>query len=121
MFRYLLLTVLLLTPACFMAETTINRPLNPEAISQLEVGTPAQQVADLLGAPEQVVELGEGSAWLYLHTSEKASGLFMLLVGLYGTDRQSDRCWVFFDKNGTLTHAGSTMQAKESEYHIPVF
>jgi outer membrane protein assembly factor BamE (lipoprotein component of BamABCDE complex) len=119
--HFLPLLLLLLTPACFMGETVINEPLDADQIAMLRPGTSAQQVADLMGAPEQVVELGAGSAWLYQHTSEKNGGVWFLILGLYGTDRQFDRCWVFFDATGRVTHYGSTLQAEDSEYDLPMF
>jgi outer membrane protein assembly factor BamE (lipoprotein component of BamABCDE complex) len=120
--RHLLpLLLLLLTPSCFMGEMAINEPLDADRIAQLQPGTTAQQVADLLGAPEQVVELGSGSAWLYQHTSEKNNGVWFLVLGLYGTDRQFDRAWVFFDGAGLVTHYGATLQADQSEYDLPMF
>ena len=120
--RHLLpLLLLLFAPSCFMGEMTTNEPLDADNIAKLAPGTTAQQVADLLGAPEQVVELGDGSAWLYQHTSEKNNGVWFLVLGLYGTDRQFDRCWVVFDGSGRVTHYGSTLQADQSEYDLPIF
>jgi outer membrane protein assembly factor BamE (lipoprotein component of BamABCDE complex) len=105
-----------------MSESSIDLPLNAEAISQLQIGiSNAQQVAETLGAPRRVVELGEGYAWLYEHTSQKSAGLFLLIVGLYGNDEQTDRCWVFFDSAGILRQVGSTLMADDSEYLLPGF
>jgi outer membrane protein assembly factor BamE (lipoprotein component of BamABCDE complex) len=109
-------------PGCFMNESSIDLPLNAEAIAKLQIGvSTAQQVAETLGAPRRVVELGEGYAWLYEHTSQKSAGLFLLLIGLYGNDEQTDRCWVFFDSTGVLRQMGSTLMAEESEYILPGF
>ena len=69
--------------------------------------------------PEQVVELGENSAWLYRHNHEKNTGVFLILVGLYGEDVQSDRVWAFFDRNGVLTQIGATLQADEARFRLP--
>ncbi len=118
----LLLLLLGLLPACAMSRSTTNQPLDPEVIATLQPGvTTALDVAQRLGAPAQVVELGQRSAWLYEHVQDKQEGLFLLLLGLHGRDVQADRCWVFFDERDVLTHYGSTLQAAEAEYDIPVF
>ncbi|MDP7062327.1 MAG: outer membrane protein assembly factor BamE [Planctomycetota bacterium] len=122
MLRFLLPLLLLLCNSCYLGEIAQDQPLDPEAISQLQPGTnTASDVVRLLGAPNQVVELGDGSAWLYQATNAKSMGLWLLVVGSYGNDAQADRCWVFFDSNGILTHYGATLNANTSEYSISGF
>jgi outer membrane protein assembly factor BamE (lipoprotein component of BamABCDE complex) len=116
------LLLLALLPACAMSRTTTNQPLDPEVIASLVPGvTTALEVAEKLGAPSQVVELGQRSAWLYEHVQEKHEGLFLLVLGLHGHDVQADRCWVFFDTADVLTHVGSTLQAADAVYDVPLF
>ncbi len=118
----LLLLGLATLPACAMSRSTTNQALDPERIASLQPGTTtALEVAERLGAPAQVVELGQRSAWLYEHVQDKQEGLFLLVLGLHGRDIQADRCWVFFDENDVLTHYGSTLQAADAEYDIPLF
>lgn len=102
-----------------MGQVTQDQPLDPAVISQLAPGTnTAGDVVRLLGAPNQVVELGSGSAWLYQATNAKSMGLWLIVFGTFGKDAQADRCWVFFDKDDVLTHYGATLNADKSEYHI---
>lgn len=122
--RRLLLPFLLplLLPACALSHATSDEPLDPAAIASLEPGrTTAAEVVARLGAPKQVVELGQRSAWLYEHVAEKQAWAWLILLGLRGVDIQADRCWVFFDEHDILTHAGSTLQAADAEYDVPVF
>jgi len=99
-----------------------NPAIAPEAVAQIVPGTSnADDVARLLGAPNDVVQLGRKSAWRYEHTVEKQSGLFLIVLGLQGVDTQSDRVWVFFDEDDNVSHIGSMHQAAEAEYDIPVF
>lgn len=122
MLRFLLPLLLLLCGSCYMGEVTQDQPLDPAAISQLQPGTnTASDVVRLLGAPNQVVELGSGSAWLYQATNAKSMGLWLLVFGTYGNDAQADRCWVFFDQNNALTHYGATLNADKSEYSVSGF
>jgi len=102
-----------------MAEMTIGQPLESSAISQLQPNhSSAQDVADLLGAPNEVVELGNKSAWLYEAQKERLAGIFLLVFGTSGQDTQFDRCWVFFDENGLLTHIASSLEANNAEYKL---
>ncbi|RMH04209.1 MAG: outer membrane protein assembly factor BamE [Planctomycetota bacterium] len=118
----LLPLLLALLPACALSRTTTNHALDPAAIASLEPGrTTAREVAQRLGAPDQVVELGDRSAWLYEHTQDKQEALFLLFLGLHGRDVQADRCWVFFDRNDVLTHFGSTLEAETAEFDLPLF
>ena len=78
----------------------------------------ADDVTRLLGAPNQVVELGTGSAWLYQAQQGKQMGLWLVAFGAFGQDTRSDRCWVFLDEAGRLTHIGSTLAYDQAEYRI---
>lgn len=115
-----LLAALLAAPACYLGETTVHHPFAPEQMAGLEPGrTTAQEVADRLGAPARVVELGAGSAWLYEHVVTKDAALWLLLVALRGNETQTDRIWVFFGADGVLTHAAGSFEAERAEYAIP--
>lgn len=114
-----LLLLALLCGSCVMSEMTIGQPLELSAISQLQPNhSSAQDVADLMGAPNQIVELGNKSAWLYEAQKERRAGLFILVFGTYGQDKQFDRCWVFFDENGLLTHIAYSLEASNAEYKV---
>lgn len=117
-----LLAALLLLPACYVGETTVHHPFPPERVASFAPGkTTAQEVANQLGAPARVVELGDGSAWLYEHVVTKDAALWLLLIALRGNDTQTDRIWVFFDAGGKLTHAAASFEAANAEYTIPPF
>jgi len=119
MYRFLLPLLLLACTSCYMGQATEDQYLDPAAVEQLQPGQhSAGDVVRLLGAPNQVVELGNGSAWLYKASNAKSMGLWLLVFGTYGSDTQSDRCWVFFNETGTLTHLGATFNADTAEYHV---
>lgn len=114
------LLLVLVTPACFISRQDTNRSLDLEQVRTLVPGqTTAAEVVARLGAPNDVVQLGRRSAYLYAHTREKQAALFLLVIGLRGVDTQSDRTWVFFDENDVLSHVGSTFAADDAEYAIP--
>ena len=109
-------------PSCFVSRSLTNPAIAPEAVAQIEPGkSTADDVARLLGAPNEVIQLGRKSAWRYEHTVEKVSGLFLVILGLRGVDTQADRVWVFFDEDDNVSHIGSLLQASEADYDLPVF
>jgi len=118
--HFLLLFTLLLAPGCFISRAYVNQPIRAEQIAKLIPGqSTAQEVVDVLGAPNDVIQLGRRSAYRYEHQQKKIAGLFLLIVGFANTDTQSDLTWVFFDENNVLSHIGSTLDAETSEYAMP--
>ena len=117
-----LLLVLAVLPGCFVSRSTRHRPLDTEKIASLEPGTTtAEQAVAVLGGPNEVVQLGLRSAYRYDHGVEKMAGLFLLVVGFRGVDSTEDRTWLFFDEQGVLSHMGSTLEAEDARYVLPVF
>ena len=118
--RAALLLALLLSPACVWSRTQVNVPLEAETIGALVPGTTtAAEVVELLGAPDEVIQLGRRSAYRYEHGQEKLTVLFLVLVSFVTRDGQADRSWVFFDENDVLTHVGTTLDAERAEYAMP--
>ena len=105
---------------CYLGESSVQQSFSEEALSNLVPGkSSAQDVANLLGAPTQVVELGENSALLYEHAVSKNAGVWLLIILLSGSDTQSDRIWVFFNAAGILTHAAASFEADQAHYSMP--
>lgn len=115
-----LLLALVLPAGCLMSRERVNEPLDPVVLQSLEPGkSTGADVAALLGAPSEVVQLGRRSAWRYDFGLTKRAGLFLILLVLQNVDARSDRVWVFFDEAGVLTHLGSTFQSEHTEYAMP--
>ena len=115
----ILLTVVLL-PGCFISRSTVDRPLDAALVSALVPGeTTADEVASLMGAPAEVVQLGRRTAWRYEYKVEKQAAAFLFVLGLRGMDTQSDRVWVFFDEEQNLTHVGSSFASAQASYALP--
>lgn len=116
----LLALLLCLSPACAIARSSENRPLDAGLLSSLRPGsTTAREAVELLGAPVDVVQLGKRSAYRYQFTSTKRAGLILLVVNLYNQDLRTDRAWLFFDENQVLTHTGVTLEGADAEYAMP--
>ena len=108
MTRMLTLCFLLLS-SCAFVRSSENEPLDPTVIQKLVPGsTTALEVTELLGGPNQVVELGRRSAYRYEFFLTKGAGVFLPPFILGTADSRADRIWVFFDENNVLSHYGAT-------------
>lgn len=115
-----LLLLLLLAPACAIARSTENEPLEPARLQSLVPGTTtAREVVERLGAPVDVVQLGKRSAYRYEFSSTKRSVLFLLVLGFVNEDQRADRAWLFFDENEVLTHMGASFDGENTRYAMP--
>ncbi|HVS19433.1 MAG TPA: hypothetical protein VMT18_12585 [Planctomycetota bacterium] len=111
---------LALLPACLISRDTLNEPLAGEAAAKLAPGaTTAAQAIEILGAPNQVVQLGFRSAYYYEFTTAKRAALFLFVIYLSNTDARQDRLWLFFDDKDVLTHFGATYEAAGAQYILP--
>ena len=118
----LLLLALLVTPGCFLSNSSRHRELSTDGLAALQPGaTTAREAVGLLGAPVEVVQLGRRTAYRYDYAKEKQAALFLILLGLRGVDSTEDRAWLFFDEADVLTHFGTTFEAEEVEYVLPLF
>ena len=122
--RRLLGTFLLVLVAslssCVVGRQDTNEPINAQAVARLEPGTStARDVVELLGAPNEVVQLGRRTAYRYDATTAKTTGLFLIVFSMFGQDTREDRVWVFFDTEDVLTHVGSTFGTHRTQYALP--
>ena len=117
--RTIALLLLALTPGCLLSNSDVNQALDPAAMKTLKPGTStADDVLAVLGAPNDVVQLGRRSAWRYDRSRTKDTGLFLIVFNMRHTDAREDRIWVFFDEQDRLTHVGGTFQADDVEYGL---
>jgi hypothetical protein len=118
--RLFLAALLALLPACVMAQTRVNEPLDASAIATLRPGTTtAGEVVERLGAPVDVVQLGKRSAYRYEFTSTKRAGLLLVIVNVGNEDTRADRAWLFFDEDQVLSHVGASLEGRDTEYAMP--
>jgi hypothetical protein len=114
------LALLLLAPSCFISRDTNNEPLSRQRMETFEPGkSTAADVANVLGAPNEVVQLGKRMAWRYDFTNAKTAGFSIIILTFINSDARADRAWFFFDENSVLQYAGRTLQAEGSEYLMP--
>ena len=115
--KLLLLALLLCLTGCFVSRGGLNEPLDAELVRLLEPGTTtAREVVEILGGPNEVVQLGRRSAYRYGATGTKTAIFSLVLITLRNEDTRQDRLWVFFDENDTLTHYGATFASHRTQY-----
>jgi hypothetical protein len=114
------LALVLLAPSCFISRDTANEPLSKQHMDTLKPGaSTATDVANALGAPNEVVQLGKRMAWRYDFTNAKTAGFSIIILTFINSDARADRAWFFFDENSVLQYSGRTLQAEGSEYAMP--
>ena len=105
---------------CALFRSNLNAPLDPVAIAQLEPGTTtAHRAVELLGAPAQVIQLGDRSAYRYDHEVTKGAGLILVLLIIGNVDTREDRTWLFFDEDDVLSHVATSLEAHRAQYAMP--
>ncbi len=115
----LLLPLLIPLSGCFVSRSSTNEPLNATLVQRLEPGTTtAREVVELLGGPNEVVQLGRRSAYRYGASTSKRTLLTVVVLSLMNEDSRSDRLWVFFDEEDILTHYGVTFASHRSQYSM---
>lgn len=116
----ILTLALVLAPSCFVSRSMVNEPLRRAEIDRLVPGeTKAGEVTAILGAPNEVIQLGSRTAYRYDFSQQKRAGFTLIVVTVLNEDTRTDRVWLFFDKDDVLTHAGSTLQAEDARYAMP--
>ena len=115
----LLLAFLLPLPGCFVSRSSTNEPLDAALVRQLEPGTTtALEAVQLLGGPNEVIQLGRRSAYRYDSVISKRAVFSVIVLSLMNEDTRQDRLWVFFDENDILTHYGATFSSHRAQYSM---
>ena len=96
------------------------QPFDSTELDKLVPGqTKAAEVTEIFGAPNEVVELANGNAYIYKRTVTKGTVCWLLLVTFGNAEKQQDQLVFFFDLNGTLTHWGLSLDADKAKYGLP--
>ena len=115
-----LVAAALLGSGCFISRSTVNEPLSRPRLDGLVPGTTtAKEVVEALGAPSEVVQLGNRTAYRYEFSVRKNAGFSIIVLTFINDDMVSDRVWFFFDSKDVLTHTGTTLQAKDARFEMP--
>ena len=114
------LLITLLVPSCFLSRKLNNEPLQPAKFGELKTGvSTATDVANVLGAPTEVVQLGNRMAWRYDFSNNKVEGFSIIILTFVNEDTRADRAWLFFDANSVLQFSSLTLEGERAEYAMP--
>ena len=114
-----MLTVLCCGCAMF-GKNKEEQPFSPALIDTLVPGqTTAVDVTDKFGAPEQVVKMSNGNAYMYKRSVAKGTAIWLILVSFGNYEKQYDQLVFFFNNKDILTHYGASMNADKASYGFP--
>jgi hypothetical protein len=116
----LAILIMLLSGCAVIGKGKDFRPLEEKALVQVNPGTTtASDITKMFGAPNQIIKLSNGNAYIYYRSQSKALGIWLVLVTMVNYDTQYDRIVFFFNRNDILTHYGSSFQSEKAAYGTP--
>ena len=96
------------------------KPFDQAALQQVTPGaTTAAEVTRLFGPPARIVKLSNGNAYMYERSTEKLTGLWLVVVTFANWDTQHDRVVFFINNQDVVTHVGSSFTAEAASYGMP--
>ena len=144
----LALALVLAAPGCILGRVRDEVPIDAQAVEKIVPGvTTKQQVVALLGAPTYVndriglrvvgrpEESGEGNvgplvdelvrspldhSYTYEYTDTKSASLYLLVISFTNQETRRDRVVIFFDDKGVVSHIGTSLNAKDVEFRLPL-
>ncbi|MEE8552278.1 MAG: hypothetical protein V3S72_03170 [Desulfobacterales bacterium] len=116
----ILLVSTVVVGCCAIGKNQAHQPLEADSLDKLVEGkTTATDVCTIFGAPEQVVKLSNGNAYIYTRSVDKGTAVWLLIVSFGNYDKQDDRIVFFFDNENILTHYGVSFNADKASYGFP--
>ena len=116
----LMLLILALSGCAVFGKGKDFKPFDPAALQQVTPGaTTAADVTRLFGPPAKIVKLSNGNAYMYERSTEKLTGLWLVVVTFANWDTQHDRVVFFLNGQDVVTHVGSSFTAEAASYGMP--
>jgi hypothetical protein len=114
------LMLFLLGGCCILGKNIENQEIDAKKLASITINhTTASEIGELFGAPNQVIKLSNGNAYIYRHSVAKATVVWLMFVSMGNYDKQYDQIVFFFDNNNILTHYGSSFEVGEASYGLP--
>jgi hypothetical protein len=115
-----MLLILALSGCAVFGKGKDFKPFDPAALQQVTPGaTTAADVTRLFGPPAKIVKLSNGNAYMYERSTEKLTGLWLVVVTFANWDTQHDRVVFFLNGQDVVTHVGSSFTAEAASYGMP--
>lgn len=108
------------TGCCVLGKNMEGPKIDAGGLDKLAVNqTTATEIAEIFGAPSQVVKLSNGNAYIYRRSVAKATAVWLLFVSMGRYDKHYDQIVFFFDNNDMLTHYAASFNVGEASYGLP--
>jgi len=112
--------VALLSGCAIFGRSKDFKAFDQQQLAQVTPGkTTAQELTKLFGAPNAVVKLSNGNAYMYNRNVSKSLGLWLVLVTFIDMDTQHDRLVFFLNNNDVVTNYGRSLEAADAAYGLP--
>ena len=116
----LMLLIFILSGCAVFGKGKDFKPFDQAALQQVTPGaTTAAEVTRLFGPPAKIVKLSNGNAYMYERSTEKLTGLWLVVVTFANWDTQHDRVVFFVNNQDVVTHVGSSFTAEAASYGMP--
>jgi len=86
---------------CVVSRGRVGNPIDEQNLQRIQKGvTPRDQVIELLGAPDRIIQGSEKDIYQYYYYDAKSPGLILLAFNILSLNVKSDNLYVFIDKQG---------------------
>ena len=103
----------------------VDHPVPAERVAKVQKGMTKIQVAEILGAPQEIIFSNKEHdplrehAYVYEHKVQLGTAIFLGVVNFGLLDEKRDRALVFFDENGLVSHVAASLRAADTRYGFP--
>ena len=120
-------TLLVLSiPGCaILGRQQKERRIDSVALGEIEKGMSKTRVAEILGAPQEIIFSNKEHdplrehAYVYEHETTHYTAISLAIINFGNATTMKDRVVVFFDEAGKVEHVGASLYAKHSGFGFP--
>ena len=108
-----------------MGRQQFENPIGAEKVQQVQKGMSKDQVAEILGAPNEITFSNKEHdplrvfAYTYEHSVTRHTVVFFAIINFGNSDEKKDRVIVFFDDDERVASVGASLYADEATYGFP--
>jgi len=101
---------------CTVSHLHAGLPFAPAEVAAVRQGMPKAAVLALLGPPDEVAPLPQGSAFVYYYATQRGADLRLAFFGAtFAYDRErslEDSLMILFDRNGVVSAIGASRETQ---------
>jgi outer membrane protein assembly factor BamE (lipoprotein component of BamABCDE complex) len=97
----ILIVLCLLFSGCVVSRGRVGNPIDEQNLQRIQKGiTHRDQVIELLGAPDRIIQGNEKDIYQYYYYDAKSPALILLVFNILSLNVKSDNLYVFIDREG---------------------